>query len=144
MGLLKAINKKLNKPAPGAARAVPRASQFVQAARAKANEARDKLRDKPAAKTSAKAAPRPHSQQTPETRKTATTSAPSTPKRVATTPGPQQGVQGRADPVAAEQVSPKGGLAVALAAAKEMREVSAGPRGGKFVQGPEGTKHYVK
>lgn len=139
MSLLKAINKKLNKPAPGSKRAAaPNASQFVQAARAKANEAREKLRDKPAAKATPG--------KTPPSRKTAPTSAPSTAKGVTPATAPKRGVQGRADPLAAKSGSPKGAPTAPATpqAAKEMREVSAGPRGGKFVQGPAGTKHYVK
>jgi hypothetical protein len=108
----------------------------VQATRAKANEAREKLRDKPAAKAT--------SEKTPSSRKTAPASPPSLDNGVAPAPGPKRGVQGRTDPLAAKLVAAKSGSAAPAKAAKETREVSAGPRGGKFVQGPEGTKHYVK
>lgn len=145
MGLLKAVRAKLNKPAEGAKRAVPNASQFVQATRAKANEAREKLREKP----QTKARPKASAQTTQESRKTAPSRPVAPAQGVQPAPKPARGVPGRADPLApqAGKLAPKEKSAPAAAvsaAAKETREVSSGPRGGKFVQGPAGTKHYVK
>lgn len=146
MGFLQSIHKKLNKAAPGGKRVVPNASQFVQATRSKANEAREKLRSKPQAQKPPPKPAAPH--------KTAPASAPSAvgaPKPAPSAAGALQGRTG-ARKAPAGQLAPaaKPGAAApsaakpAAAAAKDVREVASGPRGGKFVQGPAGTKHYVK
>jgi len=163
MGLLRAVNKKLNKM-PVSGKRGGNTAQFLQATRARANEAREKLRAK-----EGKAAPQEAKAKPPPSSALGAASAGQGQQGGMQAPPALGGAQGRADPLgsarkrtaapgAAPQLAAQRPLAggsvqgrvdpapgaAAAQVAKDMREVASGPRGGKYVSGPEGSKHYVK
>ena len=154
MSLMQEINKRLGK-GPEATKPSRTASQFIQAARAKANEARDMLRPKEAVS------------KTPSSNGKGSTPAPRGQDAVVPAPQAARAAQGRADPLPhvrkhagsantaaapaastalSAGVDPRaaGASKTAAQVVKDVREVANGPRGGKFVHGPNGSKHYVK